>query len=289
MAAGVRAQVIFTDITEEAGISLTESLTESLAWGDYDNDGDEDLYLTVDGPNHLFRNDGGGRFTDVTQTAGVGNAGFSVGTAFGDLDNDGDLDLYVVNFGEGPDVLYRNDGPIGPGGTYRFSDVTSAAGTNFQHSSRGVAFVDYDRDGLLDIFVMAIGPNILYHNDGNLRFRNVAATLGVNQDDQGVGVVATDVDGDGWPDLFTGNRSGDRSNLYLNRDGTFEDIASGAGVTARGLGMGVAAFDADNDLDIDLYWTTWPGTGDPVRNTHWVGESVVMLVISTWMAGRISL
>ena len=265
-ATSARAQVIFTDVTEEAGIALEGSLTESVAWGDYDNDGDEDLYLTADGPNHLFRNDGGGRFTDVTQAAGVGNGGFSVGTAFGDLDNDGDLDLYVVNFGGGPDVLYRNDGPVGPGGAYRFSDRTSAAGTSFQDSSRGVAFVDYDRDGLLDIFVLAIGPNILYHNDGDLRFRNVAAALGVNQDDQGVGVVATDIDGDGWPDLYTGNRSGDLSNLYLNLEGDFDDIASDAGVTARGLGMGVAAFDFDNDLDMDLYWTTWPGSGNPVRN-----------------------
>ena len=71
---------------------------------------------TNDGPNTLFRNDGDDRFTDVTTEAGVGNAGFSVGSVFGDLDNDGDLDLYVVNFGTGPDALYRNDGPTGPGG-----------------------------------------------------------------------------------------------------------------------------------------------------------------------------
>jgi hypothetical protein len=257
-AAGASAQIVFTDITAEAGIALEDALTESVAWGDYDNDGDEDLYLTVNGPNHLFRNDGGGRFTDVTTTAGVGNQGFSVGTAFGDLDNDGDLDLYVVNFGDGPDVLYRNDGPVGPGGAYRFTDVTVSAGTTLERSSRGMAFFDYDRDGLLDIFVMAIGPNILYRNLGDLQFQNMAGSLGVDQDDQGVGVVATDVDDNGWPDLFTGNRSNNRSNLYLNHGGVFEDVAVEAGITARGLGMGVAAFDIDNDLDMDLYWTTWP-------------------------------
>jgi hypothetical protein len=255
---GTHAQVVFTDVTGEAGIALTEWLTESVAWGDYDNDGDEDLYLTVDGPNHLFRNDGGGRFTDVTDTAGVGNEGFSVGTAFGDLDNDGDLDLYVVNFSGGLDVLYRNDGPVGPGGAYRFTDITRNAGTNVERSSRGMAFVDYDRDGLLDIFVLAIGPNILYRNLGGLRFKNVAGSLGVDQDDQGVGVVAADINDDGWPDLFTGNRSNEFSNLFLNRGGAFEDVAVEAGITSRGLGMGVAAFDADNDLDMDLYWTTWP-------------------------------
>jgi hypothetical protein len=252
------SQVVFTDITEQAGVALTEVLIESVAWGDYDNDGDEDLYLTGDGRNRLFRNDGGGEFTDVTDTARVGNSRFSVGTAFGDLDNDGDLDLYVVNFNDGPDVLYRNDGPVGPGGAYRFTDITTMARTTVERSSRGMAFVDYDRDGLLDIFVLAIGPNILYHNEGGLRFQNVAGALGVDQNDQGVGVVALDVDDNGWPDLFTGNRSGDPSNLYLNQGGEFEDIASSAGITARGLGMGVAAFDADNDLDFDLYWTSWP-------------------------------
>jgi len=252
------AQVVFTDVTEEAGIALVELLTESVAWGDYDNDGDEDLYLTSDGPNHLFRNDGGGAFTDVTATARVGHSGFSVGTAFGDLDNDGDLDLYVVSFGEGPDVLYRNDGPVGPGGAYRFTDITAAARTTLERSSRGVALVDYDRDGLLDLFVMAIGQNILYHNEGGLRFRNVAAELGVDQNDQGVGVVAVDIDDDGWPDLFTGNRSSQRSNLYLNDGGSFSDVGQAAGIFARGLGMGVAALDIDNDLDFDLFWTSWP-------------------------------
>jgi hypothetical protein len=258
MVNGAHAQIVFTDVTDEAGIALTEWLTESSAWGDYDNDGDEDLYLTVDGPNHLFRNDGDGRFTDVTEEAGVGNQGFSVGTAFGDLDNDGDLDLYVVNFSGGLDVLYRNDGPVGPAGGYRFTDITRAARTIIERSSRGMTFVDYDRDGLLDIFVMAIGPNILYRNLGDLQFQNVAGSLGVDQDDQGVGVVATDINDDGWPDLFTGNRSNDSSNLFLNRGGSFVDIAGSAGITERGLGMGVVAFDADNDLDMDLYWTSWP-------------------------------
>ncbi len=266
LAPPVSAQLVLTDITNEAGIALTEMLTESVAWGDYDNDGDEDLYLTGNGTNHLFRNDGEGHFTDITEVAQVGDAGFGVGTAFGDLDNDGDLDLYVVNFGEGLDVLYRNDGPTGPNGAYQFSNVTSVAGTTIERSSRGMTFVDYDRDGLLDIFVMAIGRNILYRNQGSLRFRDVAAELGVDQDDQGVGVVAVDVDDNGWPDLFTGNRSVDPSNLYLNQGGEFADVASSAGITGRGLGMGVLAFDADSDLDFDLYWTTWPGTGSPVPN-----------------------
>ncbi len=197
-AAPAASQVVFTDITEQAGVALTEVLIESVAWGDYDNDGDEDLYLTGDGRNRLFRNDGGGNFTDVTDTARVGNSRFSVGTAFGDLDNDGDLDLYVVNFDVGPDVLYRNDGPVGPGGAYRSTAITSAARTTLERSSRGMAFVDYDRDGLLDIFVLAIGPNILYHNEGNLRFRNVAGAS-VWPERPGRRVVASIIDDNGWP------------------------------------------------------------------------------------------
>ncbi len=258
--------LVFTDVTESAGVGLSGVLTESLAWGDYDNDGDQDLYLTNDGANRLFRNDGNDRFTDVTDMAGVGNSRWGVGAAFGDLDNDGDLDLYVVNFQAGSDVLYRNDGPVGPGGVYVFTDVTDTAGTLIGGSSRGMALLDYDRDGLLDIYVNAIGPDILYHNLGGLGFTNVAPELGVDANGQGVGVVPTDVDRNGWIDIYNGNRSGFLSNLYLNNGGQFTDIAPQAGIDGAGLGMGVLAFDYDNDLDMDFYWTTWPGDGTPVPN-----------------------
>ncbi len=272
--AGLAGAPVFTDITAGAGIGLDGKLTESVTWGDYDGDGDEDLYLTSDGANNLFRNDGGGTFTDVTAEAGVGHEGFSVGTAFGDLDNDGDLDLYVVSFGVGPDVLYRNDGPVGPGGAYVFTDITQTAGTTDESSSRGVALIDFDRDGMLDIYVNAIGPDILYHNLGGLTFANVAGTLGVATVGQGVGAVATDLDANGWLDLFTGNRSADPNRLYMNSAGTFADATVTAGITEVGLGMGVLSFDFDNDLDFDLYWTSWPGTdpGGPRPNALYRNE-----------------
>ena len=246
---------VFTDITATAGVAVPGTLTESVAWGDYDNDGDEDLYLTSNGANNLFRNNGDGTFTDVTAAAGVGDPGFSVGTAFGDLDNDGDLDLYVVTFQTGPDLLYRNNGD----GT--FTDIAAAAGTTDQTSSRGVAYVDYNRDGLLDIYVNAIGDDILYRNLGNLTFTNIAGTLGVATVGQGVGAVATDLDNNGWPDLFTGNRSNDLNRLYTNSQSVYSDVTVAAGITEVGLGMGVLSFDYDNDLDFDLYWTAWPGGG----------------------------
>ncbi len=201
----------------------------------------------------------------MTDTVGVGHPGFSVGAAFGDLDNDGDLDLYVVSFDVGADVLYRNEGPVGPGGEHVLNDVTGTAGVTDETSSRGVAFADYDRDGLLDIYVNAIGPDILYRNLGGFRFTNVAGLLGVNTPGQGVGVVATDLDTNGWIDLFTGNRSGDPNRLYLNNQGVFTEITAAAGIDEVGLGMGVLSFDYDNDLDFDLYWTAWPGTAAQPR------------------------
>ncbi len=273
------SELAFTDVTATATVRLPETLNESIAWGDYDNDGDQDLFLTNDGPNALFRNDGGDVFVDVTAEAGVTGAGFSVGAAFGDLDNDGDLDLYVVTFGAGPDLLFRNDGPLGPTRAYVFTEIATEAGIDQTVSSRPVALLDFDRDGLLDIFVMSIGQNILYRNLGGLRFENVAVERGVGDTFVGVGAVATDIDDDGWPDLFTGNRSAQINSLYKNDEGTFVDIAAGAGIDSTGLGMGVLSFDYDNDLDFDLYWTTWPGSGAaPVANALYEnlnGESFV--------------
>jgi len=259
--------LVFTELAADQELHITEKLNESSAWGDYDNDGDEDLYLTNNGANNLFRNDGGGVFTDVTTTTGVGDAGFSVGAAFGDLDNDGDLDLYVVTFGVGLDVLYRNNGPVGPGGEYTFVDFTALALVTETTSSRGIALLDYDRDGLLDIYVNAIGQDILYRNLGDLQFANVAGLLGINNPGQGVGVVASDLDRNGWIDLFAGNRSSEPNRVYLNELSALTDVTAN-GIDQVGLGMGVLSFDYDNDLDFDLYWTSWPGTdpGGPQPN-----------------------
>lgn len=264
--AAPQAQIVFTDVTAPAGLALPGVLTESVAWGDIDGDGDSDLYLSNNGPNVLLRNDGldpQGQpvFTDISAAAGVDHPGFSVGAAFGDLDNDGDNDLYVVSFGAGPDALLQNAG-TDPGGITHFTDITFAAGIVDQSSSRGMALVDVDRDGLLDIYVNAIGPDILYHNQGGLVFTNIAAAAGVDTNTgQGVGVVTTDVNGDGLIDLFTGNRSFDPNRLFLNRgDGTFFDSTVASHIDQAGLGMGVCALDVDNDLDIDLYWTAWPGS-----------------------------
>ncbi len=276
---GARAELVFAEVG--ADIAATEALTESLAWGDYDGDGDPDLHLAIDGQNRLLRNDGGDRFTDVTEIAEVGDSGWGVGTAFGDLDNDGDVDLYVVNFGPGEsDVLYRNDGPVGPGGETVFTNVTPPAIAAGIRSSRGLALLDFDGDGRLDLYVNAIGPDLLYRNLGDLQFAEVATAVGITGvDGQGVGVVATDIDGDGWIDVFTGNRSGDPNRLFRNVGGQFVDATPGSGIDKTGLGMGVLAFDYDNDLDMDLYWTTWPGaTFSPTPNALYRNDGALQFV-----------
>ena len=254
------AQIQFTDVSSIAGVENSPTLTESLAWGDYDNDGDEDLYLTNDGKNSLMRNDGGFNFTDVTDEAGVGSLLWGVGSAFADLDNDGDLDLYVVNFGTGPDQLYENLGP-NEMGVYSFQDIAAAAGISFENSSRGMAYLDANNDGLLDIYVNAIGDDLLYINQGDLEFTEMAAQFGLQFGGlQGVGVVCTDVTDDGLIDIFVGNRSFETNRLYINNGEGFDiDEPNNFGITSIGFGMGVISFDYDNDLDFDLYWTTWPG------------------------------
>ena len=108
--AGTSSGLIFTDITDQAGIAMPDELTESVAWVDYDNDGDPDIYLTNEGKDRLFRKDGGGNFTDVSVLAGVDKQQWSDAVAFGDFDNDGDLDMYAVNPDEGLDLVCRNNG-----------------------------------------------------------------------------------------------------------------------------------------------------------------------------------
>jgi hypothetical protein len=163
----------FDDVTDKAGVGELAD-AQGAAFGDYDNDGDMDLYVTncasLEGaplPNILYMNDGKGIFEDVTEKAGVGGEGYSLGAVFGDLDNDGYLDLYVVNNG-GPNVLYRNNGD----GT--FTDVTSQAGVGNEALGSNAVLGDIDNDGYLDIYLANTGfsdsdegdPDVLYRNNG---------------------------------------------------------------------------------------------------------------------------
>ncbi len=305
----VQQVVQFTDIASSAGISFRHTngksgryyFPETVASGggfiDYDGDGDLDIYLLngtaipgfePDGPlsSVLYRNEGDGSFTDVTPLAGVGNVdGYGMGMAVADYDNDGDDDLFVTNYGE--NVLYRNEGD----GTFR--DVTGRAGLSVPRNptfSTSAAFLDYDRDGHLDLYVCVYvefdfaankrcsrdgirsycGPDIyegvadlLYRNNGDGTFSDVSMAAGIaNPDGKGLGVVAGDYDGDGWTDIFVANDLTPDFLYRNNGDGTFTDRALLAGVAygedgvAR-AGMGTDFGDYDRNGAPDVYVTNF--------------------------------
>ncbi|NWG13425.1 MAG: CRTAC1 family protein [Acidobacteria bacterium] len=272
----------FADVYLDSGLDHT-------GWGmgvcaaDFDNDGSTDLYVTYYGGNILYRNMGGGKFADVTKQAGVAGRGWGMGCAFGDYDNDGFLDLYVANYvdvdieqlgepGSAPNCTYRRIatfcGPRGLGGgrdvlyhnegNRRFSDVTEKAGIDpGLYFGLGVVMGDYDRDGLLDIYVANDStPSALYHNNGDGTFTDLGPQSGTaysseGQEQAGMGVEFGDYDNDGWLDLVKGNFSDDTRNLYHNdKDGTFTDQTYFAGlgdVAWLFTTFGAEFLDYDND------------------------------------------
>ncbi len=256
-----------------------------VATGDYDNDGDVDIYVTNVGPNVLLRNDGRGQFTNVTAIAGVGDAGFSTAATFIDADTDGDLDLFVVNYVDWsqaierdcydyatgirgycgpdnynlptPDRLYRNNGD----GT--FTDVSLTAGIHAaQGNGLGVTTADFNGDGRPDIFVANDKtPNLLWLNQGELRFHNEALLWGCAMDDHGMakagmGVAAADIDDDGDADLLVVNIEGETDSFFRNEGGYFVDATAAQGLgtlSRRYTRFGIALADLDNDGRFDLY------------------------------------
>ncbi|MCH8215684.1 MAG: VCBS repeat-containing protein [Planctomycetes bacterium] len=255
----------FSDVTMEAGVG-DEGFGLGIAAGDYDNDGDVDIYLNNYGANVLYRNNGNGSFTDVTQEAGVAN-GFQVGSGacFLDMDKDGDLDLYVSNYLEFsyekhvphtvagvsvyanpryyqpvPDSLYRNNGD----GT--FTDVTRESGIgSLAGWGMGTVCADYDNDGDMDIIVANdVAENFLWQNDGTGKFVEVGLMTGLAYDFHGegqgsMGVDCGDYDNDGWLDLYVTSYQRQLATLYRNLgDGHFEDVslASVAGAATYGIG-----------------------------------------------------
>ena len=272
----------FTDVASAAGV-LGSGWGMGAVSGDYDNDGDADIYVTCLRPNLLLRNEGG-RFDQIGTSAGVGVEMWSTGAAFGDYDLDGDLDLYVANYVEfdttaieplgtrwkgipsfvgplglrpQPDRLLRNDG-------HRFLDVSQSAGVHDVDPGYGlgVVFIDYDADGDADIYVANdSSPNFLFRNDGGT-FSEVALAAQVSHGamghaQAGMGVAVGDYDGDGFADLFVTNFDDDYNTLYHNDgDGTFEDVSFASGLarpSLRFVGFGAIFLDFDNDADLDLF------------------------------------
>lgn len=274
----------FTDITEEAQVGDT-GYGHGCAVGDYNNDGQLDLYVTNYGTNRLYRNNGDGTFTDAAEDAGVTESRWSTSCAFADYDGDGDLDLYVVNYivfdiAENPwcglkekglraycepdnfpaqsDTLFRNNGD----GT--FTDVTKSAGIyNTTGKGLGVVWGDYNNDGTLDIYVANDSTeNLFYRNNGDGTFEEVGFMVGValsenGAAENGMGTAFGDWNNDGWFDLTVTNYAQQTNTLYHNdADGFFTDATGTtktAQVTYPYLGWGTAFIDYDNDGYQDLF------------------------------------
>jgi hypothetical protein len=272
----------FTDVTRQAGLAI-ESYGLGCAVGDYDNDGFDDLYLTTVGSNHLFHNLGNGKFADVTAKAGVASPGFSASAVWVDYDNDGKLDLFVTHYIEWsiekdqyctldnknksyctPQTykgessrLYHNKG------NGVFEDVTKQAGLlDPKGKALGVALLDYDNDGWMDLFVSNdTEPNKLYHNNHDGTFTEVGVNAGVAFSESGrvragMGVDAADLDGAGFASLLIGNFTNESMSLYRN-DGsglfTDESLRSGvAQMTTQSLTFGCFFMDYDLDGLLDI-------------------------------------
>ena len=272
----------FTDVTKQAGFQKNIGFGMGCLSADYDNDGDADLYLTNYGRNQLYRNNGDGTFTDVTNFAGVGDSHWSVSATFGDYDLDGYLDLYVVNYLDyqvatahpcilegvhiycGPheypgetDTFYRNNGD----GT--FTDVTTRSGVRNDGKGLGVVFTDYNNDGYPDIFVANDAvEDYLYRNNGDGTFTDVALLAGIAYNSEGratasMGIADGDYDNDGMIDLFVTNFSLEVNSLFHNDgDGFFTMTTFDTGIAEASfsqLGFGTQFLDADNDGWLDLF------------------------------------
>jgi hypothetical protein len=273
-------------VTEAAGVG-DDSWGCGVAVGDYDNDGDLDLYVTNYGPNVLYRNNGDGTFTNVAAYAGVDDARWSSCATFFDADGDGDLDLYVTNYvsASWDEIIHANRtldwkglkvmvGPVGlPGaadiyyenlGNGKFRDSTDAAGLTDTGEFFGYTAVatDYDGDGDVDLYVSNdSNPNFCYRNDGTGHFKDVggwngSALSGSGDAQAGMGADADDIDGDLDLDLGVANFAEDTVTIYRNEgNGFFYDITAFAGLgtrTFQPLTWGFDFFDYDNDGDVDL-------------------------------------
>jgi hypothetical protein len=317
--AGTPLGVSFVDVATQCGLNaktiyggegknkyLLETTGCGVAFYDYDDDGWLDIFLVngwrlegfpknLEPACHLFKNNRDGTFIDVTLKAGLARSGWGQGCCVGDYDNDGRDDLFVAYYGQ--NVLFHNN----TNGT--FTDVTEKAGLKQARTrwNSGCAFLDYDRDGHLDLFVanyidldlktaplpesgpctykgimvacgppgLAAGKNILYHNNGDGTFTDVSDKSGISNaiGNYALSVAVSDLDDDGWPDIYVANDS-TSATLYQNqKDGTFKDIGieAGAALSPDGkpqAGMGVSIGDYDRDGKLDIVKTNFAGDTD---------------------------
>ncbi len=282
----------FTDASAGSGLTRT-GWASAVTVGDYDNDGNEDLFITYYGQNVLYHNDGRGKFSDVTAKAGLATRGtrWGSGCAFVDYDRDGKLDLFVANYlvfdpatvpepGKGPNCLWKgvpvNCGPKGlpsdtnllfhNNGDGTFSDVSQSSGvgkTQNRYSMTAIV-TDYDDDGWPDIYVACDSTaSILYRNNHDGTFKDVALETGAaySEDGQaqaGMGVAIGDYNGDGFPDIFKTHFADDLPAMYKNTGrGFFEDASRAAGFEhTRYIQWGTGLADLNNDGWADVFTVT---------------------------------
>ena len=225
-----------------------------LAWGDYDNDGFPDLFLTTYDPgasNILFHNNGNGTFSKVTSGSIATDKASSLGATWGDYDNDGDLDLFVANNVGSPNFLYRN------GGGGNFERILNDPAVDDKGYAHGASWVDYDLDGYLDLFTADYFPtgfNKLYHNNGDGTFSKVTGNSIAEEAASSVSGAWGDYDNDGLPDLFVANTNSENNSLHRNLGGgRFAKISSGPVVSSGGSSVGGSWGDYDNDGRLDLF------------------------------------
>ena len=250
-----QASPSFVDIADAAGLTA-EGQHHAVALGDYDNDGDEDIYVgSKFAPNALYRNDGNMTFTEVGAEAGVADAGFTNAAIWFDFDNDGDLDLATGNgfggSGAEPNRFYVNQG----NGT--FVDMAGEWGLNSTLMCRSLHAADYDNDGFTDLYVVNINAvNHFYKNNGGQGFTNVYSQTGTLDTGVGMGSIFFDYDNDGDQDLYLTHDANQTNKLYRNQgDGTFINLAFFAGLNYQGNCMGVDVADINHDGWLDLYIT----------------------------------
>ncbi|RRA48607.1 CRTAC1 family protein [Acidipila sp. EB88] len=311
-ASGLPFQAHFTDVAEQAGLTaivvygglkqkkyIVETVGCGVAFLDYDNDGWLDIFVLggtrmdlapPDATNRLYKNNRDGTFTDVTEKAGLRRTGWSSGVTIGDYNNDGFEDIFITYYGQ--NVLYRNNGD----GT--FTDVTQQAGLLYQGATRwgsGCTFLDYDRDGHLDLFVanyvdlhldalpkpganpycnfkgvaVNCGPrglpmprNYLYRNNGDGTFRDVSTPTGIAAASRtyAMTAVAADFGRSGWTDLYVASDSTPSLFFHNKGDGRFTEEGAELGVAfsadgAEQAGMGVAVGDYNLDGNLDIFKT----------------------------------